>query len=215
MNGRWWPRKRTPPAEHSISPPSQPRSATVMAAILGDNRIYWPGVWSRPEFVSSRPSTVPESLGTPTRTISISSATALSRRCSRRSSRLLDDLADRGLLDSTLVIWMGDFGRSPKINRDAGQGSLAAVLFDGACRRRDPRRTGDRRVRQDRRFSRVATNYARRRTCHGLCRPRLRSARNDLPHLGRPSPCARRWPADFRAIVAPSPVFLDDGSGSE
>ena len=121
MNGRWWPRKRTPPAEHSISPPSQPRSATVMAAILGDNRIYWPGVWSRPEFVSSRPSTVPESLGTPTRTISISSATALSRRCSRRSSRFWTIWRIVGLLDSTLVIWMGDFGRSPKINRDAGR----------------------------------------------------------------------------------------------
>jgi hypothetical protein len=34
---------------------------------------------------------------------------------------LVDDLADRGLLDSTLVIWMGDFGRTPQINRDAGR----------------------------------------------------------------------------------------------
>ena len=34
---------------------------------------------------------------------------------------LLDDLTDRGLLDSTLVIWMGDFGRTPQINRDAGR----------------------------------------------------------------------------------------------
>lgn len=34
---------------------------------------------------------------------------------------LLDDLADRGLLDSTLVVWMGDFGRTPQINRDAGR----------------------------------------------------------------------------------------------
>jgi uncharacterized protein (DUF1501 family) len=34
---------------------------------------------------------------------------------------LLDDLADRGLLDSTLVIWMGDFGRTPIINKDAGR----------------------------------------------------------------------------------------------
>ena len=28
-------------------------------------------------------------------------------------SALLDDLKDRGLLDSTLVVWMGEFGRSP------------------------------------------------------------------------------------------------------
>ena len=34
---------------------------------------------------------------------------------------LLDDLQERGLLDSTLVIWMGDFGRTPKINKDAGR----------------------------------------------------------------------------------------------
>ena len=34
---------------------------------------------------------------------------------------LLDDLSERGLLDETLVIWMGDFGRTPKINGDAGR----------------------------------------------------------------------------------------------
>jgi hypothetical protein len=34
---------------------------------------------------------------------------------------LLDDLADRGLLDETLVVWMGDFGRTPKINAGAGR----------------------------------------------------------------------------------------------
>jgi hypothetical protein len=34
---------------------------------------------------------------------------------------LLDDLSQRGLLDSTLVVWMGDFGRTPLINRDAGR----------------------------------------------------------------------------------------------
>lgn len=34
---------------------------------------------------------------------------------------LLDDLAERGLLDSTLVIWMGDFGRTPIINKDTGR----------------------------------------------------------------------------------------------
>jgi hypothetical protein len=34
---------------------------------------------------------------------------------------LLDDLDGRGLLDSTLVIWMGDFGRTPLINNTAGR----------------------------------------------------------------------------------------------
>jgi hypothetical protein len=39
----------------------------------------------------------------------------------RSLSALLDDLHDRGLLDETLVYWTGDFGRTPKINRDAGR----------------------------------------------------------------------------------------------
>jgi hypothetical protein len=34
---------------------------------------------------------------------------------------LLDDLSERGLLDTTLVLWMGDFGRTPTINKDAGR----------------------------------------------------------------------------------------------
>jgi hypothetical protein len=34
---------------------------------------------------------------------------------------LLEDLSERGLLDSTLVVWMGDFGRTPLINKDAGR----------------------------------------------------------------------------------------------
>lgn len=31
---------------------------------------------------------------------------------------LLDELHDRGLLDQTLVIWMGEFGRTPKLNQN-------------------------------------------------------------------------------------------------
>ena len=34
---------------------------------------------------------------------------------------LLDDLSDRGLLDETLVIVSSEFGRTPKINNDAGR----------------------------------------------------------------------------------------------
>src|SRR4029453_16531926 len=30
---------------------------------------------------------------------------------------LLDDLEERGLLEDTLVLWMGGFGRTPKTNR--------------------------------------------------------------------------------------------------
>lgn len=34
---------------------------------------------------------------------------------------LLDDLDERGLLDETLVVWMGEFGRTPKINANASR----------------------------------------------------------------------------------------------
>jgi uncharacterized protein (DUF1501 family) len=34
---------------------------------------------------------------------------------------LLEDLDDRGLLDDTLVVWAGEFGRSPRINNIAGR----------------------------------------------------------------------------------------------
>ena len=34
---------------------------------------------------------------------------------------LLEDLKQRQLLESTLVVWMGEFGRTPRINRSAGR----------------------------------------------------------------------------------------------
>jgi uncharacterized protein (DUF1501 family) len=36
-------------------------------------------------------------------------------------SSLLEDLQERGLLEKTLVFWTGDFGRTPKINGQAGR----------------------------------------------------------------------------------------------
>jgi Protein of unknown function (DUF1501) len=36
-------------------------------------------------------------------------------------SALVEDLKQRGLLDSTLVVWMGEFGRTPEINANAGR----------------------------------------------------------------------------------------------
>jgi len=34
---------------------------------------------------------------------------------------LIQDLDQRGMLDSTLVIALGEFGRTPKVNKDAGR----------------------------------------------------------------------------------------------
>jgi hypothetical protein len=36
-------------------------------------------------------------------------------------SALLEDLQTRGMLEKTMVIWLGDFGRTPKINSAAGR----------------------------------------------------------------------------------------------
>lgn len=49
-------------------------------------------------------------------------------------SALLDDLAARGRLDETLVVTMGEFGRTPKINPNAGRdhwGRCASVVLAG------------------------------------------------------------------------------------
>jgi hypothetical protein len=43
----------------------------------------------------------------------------------RAFSALLDDLAARGLLDETLVVWMGEFGRAPRIEEKGGRGHWA------------------------------------------------------------------------------------------
>ena len=51
---------------------------------------------------------------------------------------LLDDLEERGLLDSTLVVWMGEFGHTPKINAEAGRdhwpGCYSVLLAGGGIR---------------------------------------------------------------------------------
>ncbi len=49
-------------------------------------------------------------------------------------SALLSDLADRGRLDDTLVVCQGEFGRTPKINANAGRdhwGSCSTTLLAG------------------------------------------------------------------------------------
>jgi hypothetical protein len=56
-------------------------------------------------------------------------------------SALLTDLKQRGLLDTTLVIWMGEFGRTPKINsrgakpgRDHYPRAWTSALFGGGIK---------------------------------------------------------------------------------
>ncbi|MDH3584890.1 MAG: DUF1501 domain-containing protein [Phycisphaerae bacterium] len=52
---------------------------------------------------------------------------------------LLEDLEQRGMLDETLVVWMGEFGRTPKINknisRDHWPGCYTVLLAGGGVKR--------------------------------------------------------------------------------
>ncbi len=63
---------------------------------------------------------------------------ALSEVLDTAWSALMEDLESRGLLDSTLVIWMGEFGRTPAINSNAGRDHFPAawstVLAGGGIR---------------------------------------------------------------------------------
>ena len=50
-------------------------------------------------------------------------------------SALLEDMDTRGLLADTMVLMFGEFGRSPKVNKDAGRdhwGPAASLVFAGA-----------------------------------------------------------------------------------
>ncbi len=51
---------------------------------------------------------------------------------------LLDDLQDRGLLETTTVVWMGEFGRTPTINQQKGRdhwaNSWSTVLAGGGIK---------------------------------------------------------------------------------
>lgn len=62
----------------------------------------------------------------------------LSRTVDRAWSALMEDLRSRGLLDTTLIVWMGEFGRTPKINggqgRDHWPQAFSAVLAGGGIR---------------------------------------------------------------------------------
>jgi hypothetical protein len=60
--------------------------------------------------------------------------TALMPPMDQAYSALLEDLAQRGLLDETLVVWTGEFGRSPKINGAGGRdhwGHVFSVALAG------------------------------------------------------------------------------------
>lgn len=66
---------------------------------------------------------------------------SLSGQVDPAMSQLVKDLKDRGLLDTTLIVWMGDFGRTPNINsrgakpgRDHYPRAWSTVLMGGGIK---------------------------------------------------------------------------------
>lgn len=54
--------------------------------------------------------------------------TPLMPRVDRTLNAIVTDLEQRGMLDSTLILMMGEFGRSPVINKEAGRDHWARVM---------------------------------------------------------------------------------------
>ena len=76
--------------------------------------------------------------GWDTHTENFSAVTDLCRVLDPAWSSLLKDLRERGMLESTMVLWMGEFGRTPIINPNSGRdhwpGSWSVVAAGGRIR---------------------------------------------------------------------------------
>jgi uncharacterized protein (DUF1501 family) len=61
------------------------------------------------------------------------------RNMDRGVAALIRDLDQRGLLDSTLVVLLGEFGRTPKVNKDVGRDhwphAMSILMAGGGCPR--------------------------------------------------------------------------------
>ena len=123
----------------------------------------------------------------------------LAQQIDQPIAALLTDLKQRGMLDDTLVIWGGEFGRTPTVEL-GGDGKLAARprsqplrLHRVAGRRRHARRHRPRRHRRFRLQSGGQAHQRPRPARHDPAPAGLRPRAADLP-LRRP-----RLPADRRA----------------
>jgi hypothetical protein len=78
------------------------------------------------------------SLGWDTHLNNFATVRALSAELDAGWATLMTDLDERGLLDSTTILWMGEFGRTPKINQQGGRDHFPAawscVLAGGGIR---------------------------------------------------------------------------------
>ncbi len=65
--------------------------------------------------------------GWDTHTDNFNAVKSLSADLDNGWATLMTDLSDRGLLESTTILWMGEFGRTPKINGTSGRDHFPAA----------------------------------------------------------------------------------------
>lgn len=74
-----------------------------------------------------------QGLGWDTHVNNFDAVKTLSENLDPAWAMLLSDLKTRGLLDSTLVVWMGEFGRTPKINAQKGRDHFPNAWTTALC----------------------------------------------------------------------------------
>ena len=90
------------------------------------------------------------------------------------------------MLDRTLVVWMGEFGRTPKINPNAGRDHFPRVFNVALAGGGDQGRPGHRRLQPRRHRGQgrpVAVNDLLASVCHSL---KIDPAKENMSPLGRP-----------------------------
>ena len=111
---------------------------------------------------------------------------------------LLRDLARRGLLDRTVVVCGGEFGRTPQVNLAGGRDHWTEGLQPGPGRRRPPRRPGDRRDRPRGEEGPRPPDHRGGRPRDGPVRPRPRPGQGEHRPRHEPADQAQRGQADPR-----------------
>ena len=113
----------------------------------------------------------------------------------RAIAALVEDLIDRGLYEKTLVVAMGEFGRTPRMNNDAGRdhwGNTFSVLM-GCGGMQMGQVIGRSSPRGEHVVDRPISPAGRRRD--GLSPPRHRRPRRHVPRRPRPPTAACRLTA--------------------
>ena len=177
--------RRSAPSSRSTRGPRRSSSCTAACRTASAWVACWPASWSRR---ASPPSRSTWAAGTTTATSSTPSSNGNGPRLDKGMGSLVKDLVDRGMWKNTVVLWMGEFGRTPRINQNNGRDHWARCWSVVTRRRRHQGRPGLRRHQQGRHGHSGRQAAARSATCS----PRSSRAWASIPatqvrdNLGRP-----------------------------